>query len=236
MPTKRISERGYRQLYDDIAPYVYFKIPKRKKLDRKQRKQIRDYHAAVGALKARPFQLYKGKSKKNLHAVQRFAQHPHGFNLRVAFVPTNGVDKLTIRVSKKGKVSVSSKHVTTVGLEFDMVELALDPQKEVERVIKKDKSDYYAIRADEFEIPDTYTPDTIALGVTRKVERYQPGGEKYQDYANGGNHWNRWMFGLNGYKLKNQDESMAGYMHNKIQAKRAYQRKNKKLRNDGRSH
>jgi len=238
MPAKRISEKGYRQLYSDIQPYVNFKIPKRKKLNRKQRAEIKAYHHEVRELMARPHQVYKSKSRKNLKAVQSFAQHPPGFGkIRVAFVPTNGVDRQKISV-KNGRVYVTTKHVITRSLKFNLQKLVVDPEREVARVIARDNSDLYALQAGAHEIPQTATRDAVADVVMRRMREYSPGGDRFKDGKNGGNHFNNWLFGLNGYKFKNQDEDNTQYMQSKQRAKKNYQRKTKakrkKMRADGR--
>lgn len=228
MPVKTSRNGIHSQRLKDIRPFVNFNYDLRNKLTRAQQSKIKKYHDEIGALKARPFQVYRPRKAANLKAAQSFAQHEKKLpGLKVAFVPTNGKDKLKITIGKTGKVKARTKYVTTEGFTFNPELLALDAEKEVARVIKGDDSTHYAIRAGRYEIPKTATPDQIGKEVARLQSRYAEGGARFDRPGHINNHWRNWLHGLNGYKFHNQADSKQ-YMEQKLQAKKELQKDRKR--------
>lgn len=226
MPKKHNINGIHAQRLKDIRAFINFDYDLRKPLTKYQKRRIKQYWDEINQLTARPYQVYRPKSKAHLKEAQQFAQHGKRLpGLKVAFIPiANPKKKTKIRFTKAGKLITETDHVSTQALEFDMTKLIKDPFGHTNDVIKQNThAKAFSITADQFEIPQTYSRETIANGVLKMAMKYS--NEERNNY------FGNWMFGLKAHHFKNQADLME-YKSEKAKAKKRLQkeRKNRKRR------
>ena len=231
MPKNNSINGIHAQRLKDIRSFVDFDFDLRKPLTRYQKSKIRTYHKEIDALTARPYYDYRPRDKDRLKKAQEFAQHEKSLpGLKVAFIPTNGIEKPRISFNKKGELTASTRHVTTNLIQFDKRKLITDPIAHVNQVIKRDKrAKRFTILAGKYEIPNSYSRGVIANQVAKLTERY-----KSEDKNN---YFGNWMHGLASHHFKQQadfNEYRAAKMKSKMKlqndrknAKRRQKRKSK---------
>jgi hypothetical protein len=225
MPKQNNINGIHAQRLKSIRSFVNFDYDLRKPLSRHQKRKIKTYFDEIDALTARPYHAYRPRSKAHLKKAQEFAQHEKRLpGLKVAFIPTNGIEKPKIRFTKSGELIAETEHVRTRFLEFDPLELIESPIQHTEDVIAKDKqAKSFTILAGRYEIPNSYSRERVGAWVSKFAEKYSN-----QD-AN--NYFGNWMVGLNAHHFKEQ-ASFDEYREAKAKAKKDLQRKrrNKKRR------
>lgn len=212
--SKSTAKINYAQRLRAIRPFVSFDYDLRKPLNSAQKAQITRYYEYIQKLTVRPHQIYRTASEKNLHAVQRFAQHDtHHPLLKVAFVPNAGDEPMKIKINKKGEVRGKTGHIAVYEIPFNKVRLVREGRKYIEDVIRKGPVvKRYVIQAGEFEVPGAFAPQFIVDEVLKTMERY--GSDKYDENDKNSHHHSNWMRGLNGYTFHNQGQ-LAEYREKK---------------------
>lgn len=194
MPIKRSSVNGiHAQRLKQIRKFVDFNYDLRHPLTASQKRKIKVYHDEITALTNRPYQVFRAKSKKNLQRAQQFAQHEKRLpGLKVAFIPTDGANRVRMTFNKK-EVVAHTKHVTTRHIEFDVAQLLIDPESYVERRIKSVDAGQFTIQAGKYEIPQGYIKSTVPKAVARLTMRYGEAGGVDED---NNHHFSRWLHGV----------------------------------------
>jgi hypothetical protein len=230
MPTKNKSKSIHSQRLKSIRKYVDFDYDLRKELTPYQKKKVKKYFDEVNELTARPFQVYRSKNKKRLETVQGAAQHTNKLKgLKVAFIPTNGEEKLKVQFDKKGKVKLKGKYVTTTPIEFDMDLFIDNPVEETIRRLKDDSGKAYTVQAGPHEIPTSHSkallPDYINILTSKYTELNEDGSDNNHYFGN-------WLFGVNSHVFDNQT-NIQDYLDTKQKNKKKLQKKrrNEKRRN-----
>src|SRR4051812_16427516 len=91
------------QRLKEIRRFVEFDYDLRKPLTKSAKSKIKRYHDEITALTNRPYQVFRPRSKQHLREAQEFAQHEQFLpKLRVAFIPTDGANKVELKFTKKG--------------------------------------------------------------------------------------------------------------------------------------
>jgi hypothetical protein len=211
---QRITPAQYRQRMREIRKYVAFDYDLRKPLSSAAKARINNYHAAIEKLTIRPHQVFRARNPDNLAAVQRFAQHDKRHPLiKVAFVPTDGKNKARVSVNRKGEVRAKIGYVRMFEIPFDMERLVEEGAEYVKEAIAAGPEvKRYVIQAGAFEVPSTSLPRDIVQDVQRHMSKY--GSDKYDADNPNSHHFQNWLFGVNGYTFRNQDE-LTDYRHNK---------------------
>lgn len=224
MPKKSNINGIHAQRLKDIRPFINFDYDLRKPLTKYQKSRIREYWREIDALTARPYQVYRPRTKAHLKKAQEFAQHEKQLpGLKVAFIPVSNTKKKTkIRFTKKGELITENDHVRTRFLEFDPMQLIENPVEHAKAIVAKDPAGKaFSILAGRFEIPNTYDRELLPIWVGRFAEKYS------NSEAN--NYFGNWMVGLNSHHFKNQVDLME-YMRDKEKAKQNIKRKRKNAR------
>lgn len=224
MPKNNTINSIHAQRLKQIRGFINFDYDLRKPLKKHQKAKIKKYYDEIEALTARPFQVYRPKSKANLKKAQQFAQHEKQLpGLKVAFIPTDGKNKARVRFSKKGEIAVSSDHVTTRIVSLDPNQLLKNPAEYVKRRIRNRKEKSYTVLAGRYEIPVGLNKATVPDYVARLTAKY---GE-----TDANNYFGNWLKGLAAHSFENQS-TFAVYLNEKQKNKKQLQRKrrNKKQR------
>lgn len=212
---KRISLHAQR--LKAIRPYINFNYDLRKPLSKYQKSKIKKYWDEIEALTARPFHVYRPRTKDHLQAAQDFAQHENRLpGLKVAFIPTSG-KRPRIRFNNAGDIVASTDHITTRVLKLRTKELIKDPEAHVNKIIKQDSdAKRFSILCGRYEIANSYDRATVGRAVARLTARYDNPGTN--------NFHGRWLHGLAGHHFQEQ-ASFEDFQQAKNKAKKELQKK-----------
>lgn len=167
--------------------------------------KINRYYDYLQRLTTRPTQIYRTKDPARLKKVQIFAQHDiKAFpQIKVAFVPNDGKEKMRITFNNKGRVIAKTKYVSKILIE-------LDPIKAMAAEESGNLADYidsridsappvlrYIVQAGEFEVPIARSREFITEYVVDLANRY---GSNESD----NHHYKNWLHGIVGYNFQNQ--------------------------------
>lgn len=208
----------------DIRPFVDFNFNLNEKLTNYQKAKIRKYHKEITALKARPNQVYRPRRKDHLKAAQDYAQHITPLTgIKVAFIPTNGRDRVKVKFDSKNNVTTKTEFITTTHIPLDKFELLRDPKGHVEQAIKDSNAKQFSIAAGEYEITQTHSKKLIGEAVAEITSN--------KKYANpeSNHYFGNWLFALKGYHFKRQ-RSLQSYQNAKDRNKKELQRENRNAR------
>lgn len=209
MPKHRSGAIDYSQRLKAIRPFVSFNYDLRKPLASAQKAKINKYYDYIQKLTIRPHQVFRARTDKKLRAVQRFAQHDsHHRELRVAFVPNAGSERMRISVTKRGEVRGRTGHIRVFEIPLDHMKLVTEGRSYIQRKINEGPDvQRYVIQAGAFENVGAYAKPFIVDEVLKKMERY--GSDKYDADDPNSHYFGNWLFGLNGYRFRRQEELMA---------------------------
>lgn len=223
MPNKNSRNGIHSQRLKAIRPYVNFDFDLRQELTPYQKRKIKQYYDEIDALTARPYHVYRPRSKAHLKKAQEFAQHEKQLpGLKVAFVPTNGKDVPKIRFNKDGDIVATTEHVTTRVLSLNTRELIADPIGHVEKVIAQDKqAKRFTALCGRYEIPVSQSRATIANFIANLTAKYS------NEDAN--NFHGNWLHGIAAHHFQNQ-ATFSDYMAEKQANKRKLQVDRKRAR------
>lgn len=197
---KRTRARVGKQLHSDrlkqIRPFVDFNYDLRKPLSSAAKKKIKKYADEIAALTNRPYQIFRPRLSKHLHEAQAFAQHGANLpGLKVAFLPTDGNNKMQLRFSKKG-VTGKTKNVIMSDVRLSVRQLLRDPEGHVNARILGNPAKQFTIQAGRYEIPRPYLPESVAKAVAKFVSAYSDPEEN--------NYFGNWLHGLKAYQFVEQ--------------------------------
>lgn len=199
--TAKFKSSVHKKRLKEIRRFVDFDYDLRKPLSTAAQKRIKKYHDEISALTNRPYQVYRPRRADHLQQAQEFAQHgrvlPH---LRVAFIPTDGANKVTLRYTKRGIIG-KTKHVTISDVVLSVRQLLIDPERHVNQRIAGNPAKQFTVQAGRYEIPSPYLPSTIGKAVARLVARY---GEESGVTPNNNHYFGRWLHGLKAYEFESQ--------------------------------
>jgi hypothetical protein len=220
MPKNNKRNSIHAQRLKAIRPYVNFDFDLRSELTAHQKRKIKQYFDEIDALTARPYQVYKPKTKQRLKKAQEFAQHEkHLPGLKVAFIPNNGKDRAKIRFNKAGDIVATTDHVSTRVLSLDTSELIKDPIGHINKVIKKDPTaKRFTALCGRYEIPVSQSRATIGRFVANLTAKYS------SEDAN--NFHGNWLHGIAAHHFTNQAD-YTDYMREKQASKRKVQKDRK---------
>lgn len=220
MPKNNKRNSIHAQRLKAIRPYVNFDFDLRSELTTHQKRKIKQYFDEIDALTARPYQVYKPKTKQRLKKAQEFAQHEkHLPGLKVAFIPNNGKDRAKIRFNKAGDIVATTDHISTRVLSLDTAELIKDPIGHINKVIKKDPSaKRFTALCGRYEIPVSQSRATIGRFVANLTAKYS------SEDAN--NFHGNWLHGIAAHHFTNQAD-YTDYMREKQASKRKVQKDRK---------
>jgi len=204
MPKKRTTVNGlHGERLKKIRRFVDFDYDLRKPLTKSQRAKVRRYYEEISALTNRPYQVFKSRNKKNLRDAQIYANNGRNLpGLTVAFIPTDGKNRVKLTFRKKGVIA-KTKHVTATVIYLDTDELLVDPVAHVNDLIKNHPAEQFTVRADVYEIPSPYMRSTIGDAVARYVNRY---GEANGLTPDDNHYYAHWLHGLNAYTFQDQGD------------------------------
>lgn len=202
--TAKLKSKGQllaTQRLKEIRRFVSFDYDLRKPLNKSAQRKIKKYHDEITALTNRPYQVYRPRRADHLHEAQEFAQHEKQLpGLRVAFIPTDGKNKVSLKFTSKG-VKGKTKHVEISDVKLSVTQLLINAEKHVNERITGNPAKQYTVQAGRYEIPQPHLPSTIAKYVAKLVSRYSDAGGVTKD----SNHYfGRWLHGLKAYEFDNQ--------------------------------
>lgn len=228
MPISSIHKRRLKA----IRKYIKFNYDLRKPLSNYAKRKIKQYYDEYLALTARPYYVYRSRSKEHLRIAQEFSGHGSLTQFKVAFIPTADMHP---RIEfKKGKLVLHEQHITTQYLPFDPEELYDDTAQYIEELIEEVEAEVFSIRVGgdssgldgRYEIQGTADRDSIAEEVEYLIERYS----SYDDSGNPtSQHPIHWLAGLASHNFKNQAD-LNSYQKAKSEAKRALKIQRRKSR------
>lgn len=202
MPKKLNPVNGiHGQRLKQIRKFVNFDYDLRKPLSVSAKKKIKQYHDEISALTNRPYQVYRARNPKHLRKAQEFAQHEKRLpGLKVAFIPTDGANRVKLTFAKKGVIA-HTEHVTSWRVPLDVYELFDDPEGHVNRVLKRVHAGQFTIEAGKYEIPQGYIKETVGKAVARLTMRYGESGGVNEE---NNHHFSRWLHGLRAHTYDKQ--------------------------------
>jgi len=211
----------HKQRFETIAKYVDFKMSKNPSAYEKQK--IKKYFDEIKSLTARPFQVYRPRSQEKLDIAQGFSQHSKKLKgLKVAFVPSDGSNKMRITINKKGIMSTRTKHVKTDFITLDKYELIKNPVDHTnERIAENKTAKNFSIACGEYEMQQSFTRETMAVEVLRLAEKYDKVEENH--------YFGNWLFGLKAHTFSEQSD-FDEYDATKTKAKKDLQETRKKAK------
>jgi len=225
MPRKNSINGIHAQRLKAIRSFVNFDYDLRKPLTKYQKQKIKTYFDEIDALTARPYHAYRPRTKDHLRKAQEFAQHEKQLpGLKVAFIPTNGIEKPKISFNTAGELIAETEHVRTRFLEFDKMALLADPEAHTKDIIKGDpQAKSFTILAGRYEIPNSYSRARVGAWVAKFAAKYSN--------PDANNYFGNWMVGLNAHHFKQQAD-FDDYRNAKAKAKQKLQRerRNRKRR------
>lgn len=196
---KKQAEKLYKEKIKEMRPYLkrLKLIDLRKPLKSSDKglvtKAWKDYQEVT----ARPFKVYKTKNKKNLKLVQDASQQFTKVKFDVAFVPALKHTRVKI---KNGQIIVSSQYTEETKVLFDMKKLAVDPAKEIQRVIDANPGNaVFAIMAGAYLYNGGIPPELIMEKMLPLLARYDNGGEGLAKRG-ANSHFSNWAFGFRIFK------------------------------------
>lgn len=229
MPRKKPklkAQQLHRDRLKQIRKFVDFDYDLRRPLSENAIRKIRRYHAEITALTNRPYQVFRPRSADHLAEAQEFAQHENRLpGLKVAFIPTDGANKVRLRFTKRGVVG-STKHVITRHIPLSVRELLIDPIAHVNARIAGNPAKQFTVQAGRYEIPQGYTKTSIARAVGRLCNIYGESGGVTQE---NNHHFKRWLHGLNAYTFEEQGD-IAEYLETKQKSIQAGKRRRRNAR------
>lgn len=231
MPTIDRKSKSYKLFsarLKAIRPFVDFDFNLNRNPSQSQKRKVKQYFDEISALRNRPNQIYRARKPSNLLKAQQFAQHRHKLpGLKVAFIPTNGKERVKLRFNKTGVIA-KSESVTQTKINFSKKALIGDTQLYVANKIAGSPATGFTIQAGEYEIPIPYLPQSLPKAVEALVEQY--GGKNIPDEEDRENHhWANWLFGVTGYVYEDQD-SFIEYFEEKARNIRIDKKERKRIR------
>ena len=225
MPKKNNPKNIHAQRLKMIRPFVDFDFDLRGELTTYQKRKIKIYYDEINALTARPYQVYKPRSKQRLRQAQNFAQHEKRLaGLKVAFIPNAGNERLKISFDKNGDMVARGSHISTKSLALIESELLLDPKAHVNEVIQREpNAERFTALCGRYEIPVSQSRATIGNFVAQLSQKYSNQDEN--------NYFGNWLHGLAAHSFSNQAD-FSDYMKTKQENKAKLQkdRRNAKAR------
>lgn len=185
----------------EIRKFVDFDYDLRKPLTPYAQRKIKKYHDEISALTNRPYQVFRPRSSAHRVQAQRFAQHEtHLPGLKVAFIPTDGINPVRLKFTKHGVVA-KTEHVQWEVIQLSQAGLYKDAAAEVERKIRRRPESQFTINAGKYEIPQPYIKESLPGAVARLVMRY---GEASGLDEENNHHWSNWLESVKAYKFDHQ--------------------------------
>lgn len=203
MPNKRATVKAQlaKKRLKEIRKFVDFDYDLRKPLSPAAQRKIKRYHDEISALTNRPYQVFRPRSKAHRLQAQKFAQHEtHLPGLKVAFIPTDGVNPVRLKFGKRG-VSAKTAHVQWEVIPLSKAGLLRDPISEVEKRIARRVEKQFTINAGKYEIPQPYIKESLPEAVARLVMKY---GEESGLDEDDNHYWGHWLESVKAYKFDNQ--------------------------------
>lgn len=197
----KVKAKLAKQRLKEIRRFVDFDYDLRKPLTPAAQRKIKRYHDEISALTNRPYQVFRPRTKAHRLQAQKFAQHEtHLPGLKVAFIPTDGINRVRLKFNKRG-VSAKTAHVQWEVIPLSKAGLLRDPAKEVEKRIARRPEKQFTINAGKYEIPQPYIKESLPGAVARLVAKY--GEESGLDEDNN-HYWGHWLESVKAYKFDKQ--------------------------------
>lgn len=217
MARKRKQENSVHRIrMDFIRPYVTFNY---KNPTAYQKRKIKTYYDEIAALAVRPHHVYRPRKKERLKIAQQYAQHEKNLpGLKVAFIPTDGKHRPRLRFNdKKKSLTVTTNHVSSKNIPFDIPKLIADPDGHIAQVMTQDaRAAAFTIQAGKYEIPKALDKDFVPREVKKLMAKY--GNEDANNY------FGNWLWGLKSHHFHEQDD-LDDYLIAKQKARQENKRK-----------
>lgn len=207
---KKNAELLYKEQIKAMRPYLkkLNKIDLRKKINSGNKSFVTKAWNQYSKLTARGHTVYKPKSKDKLKAAQKYARHGLDKSapiFDVAFIPT-ALDKPKVKVDKSGRVSVGKGFVQESAVYFDIEELVINPEKEIQRILDENKdSTQFILMAGEYTVNGGLDRGTFKRETLYWINRYSPGGEGY-NRRGANSYFSNWLLGAIVVETSNQKD------------------------------
>lgn len=207
---KKQAQKLAREQVKEMRPYLkrLRNIDLRKELSPAQRSNITKVWKDYQELTTRPFKVYKSKNKKRLEKVKSFAGREKGMtDFDVAFVPSPDPTAKVVFKGKNQTPFLKTKHAKIGVLEFNMENLARNPDEEIARVLAlaPDARQFIVLTGLYKMYNAGYSRETIGKRVLWLMERYSPGGRGYEKRGSN-SHFSNWLRGLETIETTNQSD------------------------------
>lgn len=176
---------------EQISPYLTKKydLP----LSDYDKRQIKSYYDELQQLSNRQHVVYRSKSAEKMRAAFDYGGHSKNLrNLKIAIIPYDGAHKPVVKITKTGKIVLSSKFVDERVIIFDdQARLVNDAFEYVSELVEDYPDDtIFSVKSALYTISGSREKPFIAEFVAKLVE-------EYEDNAN-------WLIGLVANDFKNQ--------------------------------
>lgn len=209
-----------------IRKYVDFNYNLNEPLTGYAKRKIKKYYDQINELTNKTNQIYRPRNKNNLKIAQRDLHREKTLpGIKVAFVPTNGRDKVKIKI-KGGRTHYETEYIKSEPILFDSARYASDPVNYTKNIIADVKADRFQIMAGDKAIPNSYSKRALPEKIKKLADKYSDPDKN--------NFHGKWLKGVIAHKFDNQ-ASMDDYRKEKEKNQRelSRQRRNAKRRKGG---
>ena len=211
-----------------------------------QKARVTKYWHELQNLTAQPRYIYHTRSPSKLKQAQQVVQSEPGYKWKVAFIPH------TPKILSSGKPSKAKPKIefTAEGVRIrepgyrrsfvplNPMKLAIDPQKEIKRAIKKNapRAKHFVIQAGVNQMAGVSDKSNIIKDVIKLMNRYDGIKPLPNSSGNAGDapkthKWDRWLTGVIAYHFDKATQKNISEAFNTFDAaRRSLQKKRKNMR------
>lgn len=198
------------KIYSDrlkaIRSFVDFDYDLRKPLHSSQKAKINKYYNAIDQIQARGNKVYRSRNRKRVQAVQRAGRNEFEnlSQMKVAFIPSSNANPAKVRFVGD-KVKIRHENFDETYIEFNMENLARNPEAEITRALKKapKAAKWFRVNAGKFTIAQPRVKARVIPFILNLQKKYNDSSDNGK-LAN--NNWRNWLNGITTVETKNQTE------------------------------
>ncbi len=195
---RQIAQKAAKQKVKELRPFMrkLRDIDLRSDLSPQQIGYINRAFTEYQELTTRPVKIFRTRNKKHLAKAQAYSRHEKGApKFDVAFIPV--VDPKAKVIFKGDRMKIKMGNVTEDVIFFNLVAMAENPQREIERAIAENPdADQFVIMAGKYLFNGGIVRSLVAKKVMDLMAKYANPEEN--------NFWGNWLFGLVGAEYTNQ--------------------------------
>lgn len=194
----KTAQKAVKKKIQELRPFMRSlrDIDLRKNISKRQIAKIDKIFTEYQELTTRPIKIFRTRNKDHLKMAQAYARHDDsGPQFDVAFIPV--VDPSAKVIFKDNQMKIKMNGVIESVLFFDLVKMAENPKKEIERTIADNpKAQQFVIMAGKYLFNGGIKRTLITQKVQNLMANYSNPDEN--------NFWGNWLFGLVSAEYVNQ--------------------------------